>query len=165
MCLYKPTYQLSPGHQTGAVLIVSLIMLLLLTVIGTASMQSTSLEEKMAGNMRNKSLAFQNAEAALRAAELLIPTLNQDSFNNTNGLYTETGTPPGSDDNWANFSTRSHNAAAGQASSAPLYVIQRILDNGRLDLNADVSNLYRITARGVGGTDTAVVVVQSIFRN
>ena len=57
------------ASQSGAVLIVSLIMLLLLTLIGVTAMQTTSLEEKMAGNLRDKNLAFQAAESALRAAE------------------------------------------------------------------------------------------------
>jgi type IV pilus assembly protein PilX len=55
--------------QSGAVLIISLIMLLLLTLIGASSMQTSSLEEKMAGNLRDRNLAFQAAESALRDAE------------------------------------------------------------------------------------------------
>ncbi len=56
-------------HQSGAVLVISLIMLLLLTLIGASSMQTTTLEEKMAGNIRDRSLAFQAAESAIRDAE------------------------------------------------------------------------------------------------
>lgn len=62
----KPPLQRS---QTGAVLLVSLIMLLLLTLIGVTGMQTAGLEEKMAGNMRDRNIAFQAAEAALRDAE------------------------------------------------------------------------------------------------
>jgi type IV pilus assembly protein PilX len=57
------------ADQSGAVLIISLIMLLLLTLIGASSMQTTTLEEKMAGNMRDRNIAFQAAESALRDAE------------------------------------------------------------------------------------------------
>ncbi len=59
----------SPLTQRGAILVVSLIMLLLLTIIGLAGMRTTSLEEKMAGNSRDRALAFQSAEAALSIAE------------------------------------------------------------------------------------------------
>jgi type IV pilus assembly protein PilX len=55
--------------QGGFVLIVALILLLILTVLGLAAAQSTSLEERMAGNARNRDMAFQAAEAGLRAAE------------------------------------------------------------------------------------------------
>ncbi|WP_312960346.1 pilus assembly PilX family protein [Stutzerimonas nitrititolerans] len=56
-------------HQRGAVLIVALIMLLLLTIIGLSSMRGTSLQENMAGNMRDSNLALQASEAALRKGE------------------------------------------------------------------------------------------------
>ena len=58
-----------PTQERGAVLIVALVMLLLLTVIGLSSMRGTSLQETMAGNLRDTSLAQQAAEAALRAGE------------------------------------------------------------------------------------------------
>jgi type IV pilus assembly protein PilX len=62
----------SPG--SGAALFISLIFLLILTVIGLAGMQNTSLQEKMAGHMRERSLAFQAAESALRAGEAYLAT-------------------------------------------------------------------------------------------
>ena len=52
---------LCPSKQQGAVLLVALIMLLLLTVIGVAAMRDTNLQERMAGNMRDHALAFQAA--------------------------------------------------------------------------------------------------------
>jgi len=58
-----------PQAERGAVLIVALIMLLLLTVIGLSSMRGTSLQENMAGNMRDSNLALQASEAALRKGE------------------------------------------------------------------------------------------------
>lgn len=45
---------------------ISLIMLLLLTLIGVTGSQVTGLEEKMAGNMKDRNIAFQAAESALR---------------------------------------------------------------------------------------------------
>lgn len=58
-----------PLRQQGAVLIVALIMLLLLTIIGLSSMRGTSLQENMASNMRDSNLALQASEAALRKGE------------------------------------------------------------------------------------------------
>jgi len=65
----------SGNKQQGAVLAVALIFLLVLTLLGVSSMKSTLLEEKMAGNMRDQSLAFQAAEAALRDGEAFIEAL------------------------------------------------------------------------------------------
>lgn len=58
--------------QQGAVLIVALIMLLLLTIIGLSSMRGTVLQENMAGNMRDSNLALQASEAALRKGEQVV---------------------------------------------------------------------------------------------
>lgn len=56
-------------HQRGMVLVVGLIFLLLMTIIGTTAIQTTTLDERMAGNMKDRNVAFQAAEAALRNAE------------------------------------------------------------------------------------------------
>ncbi|TCK05937.1 pilus assembly PilX family protein [Marinobacterium mangrovicola] len=55
--------------ESGAALIVALIMLLLITIIGVSAMQTTTMEERMAGNLRDRHVAFQAAEAALRQGE------------------------------------------------------------------------------------------------
>lgn len=61
-----------PDTQRGAVLVVALVMLLLLTIIGLASIRGTTLQENMAGNLRESSLSLQAAEAALRKGEKTI---------------------------------------------------------------------------------------------
>lgn len=55
--------------QRGMVLVIGLIFLLLLTMIGTTAIRTSSLDERMAENLRDRNLAFQAAEAALRDAE------------------------------------------------------------------------------------------------
>ncbi len=57
------------SRQSGAILVVSLLLLLVMTLLGLAAMQTTGMEERMAGNTRNINLAFQGAEAGLRDAE------------------------------------------------------------------------------------------------
>ena len=57
------------GKQHGAVMITALMILLLMTIFGISTMDTNILEEKMAGNMRDRNVAFQAAEAALRAGE------------------------------------------------------------------------------------------------
>lgn len=55
--------------QTGAVLAMALIFLLLLTILGISAITTTTLQEKMSGNMQDRNLAFQAAESALRDGE------------------------------------------------------------------------------------------------
>jgi type IV pilus assembly protein PilX len=46
------------SRQRGAVLIVSLVFMLILTIIAAASMQSSTLQERMAGNAKDSGLAW-----------------------------------------------------------------------------------------------------------
>ena len=52
--------------QSGAVLIVSLLFLVVLTMLGVTAMTSTTFEERMAGNARDAAIAHHAAEAAMR---------------------------------------------------------------------------------------------------
>jgi len=69
MPFHKAAYQQS---QSGAVLVVSLVMLLILTLIGISGMSSVTLEEKMVSNMQNANKSFQGAEAALNECEVFL---------------------------------------------------------------------------------------------
>jgi len=82
-------------RQRGAVLVVSLLILLVMTVLGVAAMGSTTLQERMANNNRQQQVAFQ---AALRAAETFLGNTISDAtalrtnFNSVvpvAGLYAE----------------------------------------------------------------------------
>jgi type IV pilus assembly protein PilX len=64
----------SQRRQNGAVLIVSMLFLVILTMLGVTAMTGTTFEERMSGNARDNAVAFQAAEAALRdaRAEILV---------------------------------------------------------------------------------------------
>ena len=57
-----------PVRQTGVVLVMALVMLAVLTLIGVASMSSSTLEMKVAGNMQQHNTAFQAAQSRLAFA-------------------------------------------------------------------------------------------------
>lgn len=59
----------SPGKQSGAALIVSLIILAVVTILGITSMQSSNTELKLAASLRDRGIAFEAAEAALAVIE------------------------------------------------------------------------------------------------
>jgi len=54
--------------QRGAVLVVALLFVMILSMLGVTAMQSTASEERMSGNSRDWNNALQAAEAALRDA-------------------------------------------------------------------------------------------------
>ncbi len=61
--------QMMRSTQNGAVLPITLILMVLMTLVGLSTMNTSVLSERMAGNYDNVNVAFQAAEAALRDAE------------------------------------------------------------------------------------------------
>lgn len=58
-----------PRRQDGVIIIMALVILMILSILGVSSMTSSTMEERMSSNVRDRHVAFQAAEAALRAAE------------------------------------------------------------------------------------------------
>lgn len=65
-----------PSRQDGIVLVVGLVFLLVLTIIGVTSLRTTTLEQRMAGNMQQRTVAFQDAETRIA---MLIRNINSGS--------------------------------------------------------------------------------------
>ena len=171
--------------QYGGALIVGLVILLILTVIGITGMQITVLDEKMAGNIRSRDLAFQAAESALSAGEAFLrglPSLPEKSqFVCTGGWYLPNCFDPEGtgltvwewldiqqvwgDAGWV-VPYDEHLAQIDSSSARPGYILEALPIRNTLEANVDNPDtlLYRITARGVGNTPDAVVIVQSTFR-
>lgn len=61
LCQFKPFQR-----QQGAVLIISLMLLIVLTMLGISALDSTKLETKMAANTAERNRALQIAEIGLR---------------------------------------------------------------------------------------------------
>lgn len=164
-------------RQRGAVLLVALIMLLLLTVLGAAAMRDTSLQERMAGNMRDQSLAFQAAEAALRFAEQKVKTdytnLINDAKYPINNQRGGTFVPP---------TVVPFEAFTGEVASKPTYTVTRLPHPGQLDMQNMVNPmtaggdslaagesliydfvLVRIEATGTGASPDSKVTLRSLY--
>ncbi len=180
---------LQPRHrQQGVALIMAMVFLMILTIIGVTVMSTTSLQEKMAGNVQDKHSAFQAAESALRAGEALVdtwtPATLPDFSVNTDGFYLPQpgGTAPWWDTiDWlagpGNSAHAMATAVAGVASQ-PTYIIEDLgalpgTSGGTSSLvsgfappsaTAGGANMYRVTARGLGRTNSAISVVQSVYR-
>ncbi len=59
-------------NQKGFVLAVSMIFLIVMTVLAITAIRRTTLDEKVAGNLRVQNVAFQAAEKALRYCESIL---------------------------------------------------------------------------------------------
>lgn len=63
------SYRGGRASQRGVSLIVVLLLLLIMTLLGLASLRGTLMEERMSSNALDRGLAFQAAETALRQAQ------------------------------------------------------------------------------------------------
>ncbi len=148
---------LSAGHrhQSGAVLVIGLILLVVLTLLGVQGMRTNVAQERMAFNMRERNLAFQAAEAALRAGERQNPNAGfqhdiaplPDPANWNGAAVMGGGDVPG-------FSMEL-DAPPTFHMGPPQYV--RI----GMTLPPEYRLIYPVSARGVGAQATSVVVLQS----
>lgn len=166
------------NRERGAVLVVSLIMLLIVTMIAVSSMQGTVMEEKMAGNTRDRNLAFQTTETSLREAERYIDGLaSMGSFTGTGGLYGLTDNEPdyATSTTWSD--TARHVVASDPHASyaAPRYFIKHYTlvegSSGALNMSGYGDNkgtgdvtIFKVTARSTGASaESAEVILRSYY--
>jgi type IV pilus assembly protein PilX len=170
------------NRQSGAALVVSLLILLVMTLIGVSSMQTTTMEEKMASNTRERQQAFEAAEAALRAAELHIfnnvSLTNSFDTNGTDGHYDNSVQELWRTLSWTpNTDCKpytGYNTYGTTTVQAPCYIIEHY---GSFNSEIDQYNLggygtnagggdvemFRITVRGTGPNSQAPVFLQSYY--
>jgi type IV pilus assembly protein PilX len=182
----------STKQQRGAVLVVSLLLLLVMTVLALGASQTTRLQERMSANMRDRDLAFESSEAGLRNGERIIDSQVVAPSPCTSGrcqVY-DRGILPASmafqtttwwtDNAWSyianeTFSTTQGTAASGGLISGsgmarvdPQFVVEEI-EEVPDSLSVPPTGpppsriYYRVTSAAEGGTNQALVVLQSTF--
>lgn len=163
--------------QTGVVLVVSLMLLLVLTLLGLAATRSTTLEERMTANQRDRNVAFQAAEAALRDGESALQGASPGDFTNSKGYYdqaTWTGSWTSIDwtDTSSNAPTIDYSGSLNPApASDPRYIIVKTVQTGTAtgqslaaDTPTTAPTIYQVYARGVGLSGGTVVVLESAYQ-
>jgi type IV pilus assembly protein PilX len=172
----------APNRQHGAILVVSMLILLVLTILGVTGSRTTVLEERMAGNMRDKELSFQSAEAALRDGEQWVgpqakapdsvttcstAPCNLWEYNVSGITDLETKTLSWWQSNGVEYGTSGSKEFTGAAHD-PRYLLEEYYESpGSLVLGKgktkSVRKVYRVTAIGVGGTETTQSILQSMY--
>jgi type IV pilus assembly protein PilX len=178
MNMMKPTFIRQPSRQRGAALLTGLIFMVILTLLGITAARMAGLEERMSGNMRDRSLAMQAAERALRDAEQDIKNSGRVSgltnfvADCTNGLcyngIAGYGTPI-----WTTVSMTAAPsveygantpAAPGDIeglSASPRYLIEGIR---KTPPGGGEDFFYRVTVRAQGANPNTVVWLQEIYK-
>lgn len=166
--------------QQGVALVISLIILLMLTLVAVSGMTTTILEEKMAGNFKDRNTAFEAAEASLRAGENYLKITPELPIFDGSGLYQPA--PPaaantaGSLPIWTTIDWKPSSIEVKHyadtligVSEKPAYIIEELqpVNEGEDSLEAGTAierKYYRVTSRAVGNTDTAVVILQTTYK-
>lgn len=170
-------------QQTGAVLIVGLVLLLILTVIGLASIRGSDLQERMAGNMRDRNIAFQSAEAALRRGEVKLNSGLLPSFTGSEiGYWPDLNKQPAlktrpttwDKDEWEANSVLLPDDTVSGVVEQPRYTIEKVIVTGLAASQGSAvdheslekmneAEYFRITSRALGLTEDTEVVLQTTF--
>lgn len=171
------------GRQSGAALVVALLILLVLTVLGITAMQTSNMEQQMAIQYHDHQLAFQAAEAALVEAQDYIQsqplTVNSFTAGCVNGLClpadpTTTTTPVWNDTALNVWKTaglhQTGSYTASNVSQQPEYIIEwlgYVFPSGDFPPGAVPGpgdpEMFRVTALGTGGTTNARVMLQITY--
>lgn len=142
-------------RQSGAALLVTIIMLLVISLLAVNSMQGSIIQERMTANQHDHQLAFQAAEAALRQGELL--RRGQAGFI---ALPTGPLPPPNAVLATAVWQANAINVTlpTGHNVAKLPQVVTEELDFD----SANNSSRIRVTARGFGARESTEVILQSI---
>lgn len=177
-----PSHSLnSRSRQSGVVLFVALILLLILSLIGVTAARMQTVEERMARNEDNHQLAAQAAEAALRSAEGgLLSGIYTNFAANNNGLYELTASNGSvvSTMNWSSPTAVLPYAGPPLASvptgaQAPKFVIESLppvampgdsINQVQYSAPTTPVAVYRVTATGQGADNSSTTTIQSIMR-
>ena len=177
--MQSATYTQRPNRQSGATLIVSLIILIILMLLGVTAMIISDTQYKLAGNLQFEDAAMNNAEAAIAKAEdwLSDSTVNTANFRNAGfTTYDSNRTPylypTGAAPDPFTLSWNDNNSEQFMDSSKR-YFIELVTVNsklpgsshaigGRSSSGCNQVNTYLITARGTSARG-AVKFVQSYF--
>ena len=174
--------------QHGLSLVTTLLFMIATLMLGVSVLSVNVMQEKTIGNTKDRDLALQAAEAALRDAEsdILRPAFVFDCPPNcTSGLYLPpsqrvpaSSVPIEASVNWSDTAqVRRYGQITGAArfpalpdndAAQPRYVIEKVgnlgpLPGGSLRSGEARGVGYRITARATGARPETVVIVQSMY--
>jgi type IV pilus assembly protein PilX len=155
------------SRQRGASLIIALIFLVIMAMLGVTLANVTNLEERMAGNTRDRDLALQAAEAALRDAEVRLedvafragpfPAYDAARANDAafwENCFATNNTPCGAPKEPT--TALPDGTDAGAVAEPPQFIVET-------KPNVGTTQVFRVTARAVGGSPDTIVVLQAEF--
>ncbi len=177
--MHRYLFQARRHREHGITLVVTLLFLLLLTILGVTAMNTSGLQEKMAGNLRDQDMALHAAESALRGGEDRLDALwiggrpTSDTTCST-GLCSPGSANPLNDSWWNTYSSEyggagSQIAQMGGAAVDPRYVLEESQRDESITMCTygkcpPPTQFYKIISRASGTTTLSQVVLEETFR-
>ena len=159
--------------QRGVALVVALVLLVLITLVGLAAVRGTMLQQRMAANLFDRQVAFQSAEAAMRAAAARVAANPGDIARNcqAGGVYCRAN--PFDDPNLdaSKIQTVATGTGAGQfdagalAASQPQYVIENMGNWVDPDSSTGYNQSANAQQYGAQGTSSTAVYYRVTARS
>jgi len=152
--------------QQGSVLILTLLLMVMLTIIAVTQVNFNSTQTHIATNTADEQVAFQTAEGALNEGinNLIAGNFPTASFlSNSNGLYyfNQNNAPIWATVDWTNTSAVIL-SFQGNSSAQAAYMIEQLPSVIIPGQNtSSPTQVFRITAHGVGASGSSPVTLQS----
>lgn len=145
------------SRQRGATMIITLVMLVLITLVAVSSIRTSTMDEKMAGNARDRDKALQAAEAAVL---MCLDKVKAGTNPAAQTPAVSTATPL-----WevaANWATGSAGSEAVTVSTGTL-AAAGLAEWPRCMYESLGPDNYRVTGRAVGGSTLTEVMLQATY--
>lgn len=174
-----------PRSEKGAVLVISLLLLTIMSILAITMSQTSTLEERMAGNARDVNMAFQASDAGLNGGARRTDTSQNAKLGLTQSedctdILCCVSTPQGNyagvdfsqqDDTWWKANGVEYGTAGkkdlDELAGDPQYVITR---RGKVRDTLTVGStknsetyFYEVTSRAVGKSGTTSKINQGIY--
>jgi type IV pilus assembly protein PilX len=159
------------GRQQGVVLILALLFALAILILGGSAVRTVVMAEKKGGAMRNHSLSFEAAEAALLAAESHLQTTSPLVHDETaKGDHGPSDAPPlgeGVDaalaTAWSGFDWQHDASEVSVTVNGVTQTAYYVIETLGAPPAGSVTEAYRVTAYAQGGSSEAASLLQSTY--
>ena len=174
------------AKNSGMVLLVALVMVAIMSVIAVAAIKGSNMQEAMAGNLRDRNMAFQSAETALRTMEITISKVGTVKDNkeitalsklNNNGFFEDQNKTATPINKWTlgDWGAKALRLSGVKYVASQPYAVSEMLSysgnvvnsGGGIDFISQERTteykFFRVTSRAVGLTEQTEVILQSTY--
>ncbi|EAQ95820.2 pilus assembly PilX family protein [Congregibacter litoralis] len=153
-------------RQRGIVLPVVIILMVVMSILAISGMDDTAMQERMAGNLRDRDIAFQGAESALREGEAWLQANAAAAAVNANISGVQAA-------DWNGVAPAPTNTLSGLYASGSIVSLAadpafyvgppELLRVNPGETPPEFREVFPVISRSLGATNATVVILRSTF--